>query len=226
MKIGAIIPTRGDRPQLLNFALRQLDRQTRKVDLISIVDDPPSNSMEKDITKRYRLGSERISDKVDVAFLIEDDDYYDPEYIFIMMEQWENHGKPEIFGIGTTFYYHLALRGFNQHLHSGRASAFCTMVTSEGLRKMRWPKDNYAFTDIELWKVLVGKTFMPSRPIAIGIKGHQNGTLFGGMGHSKNAKLYTNNDHDMSWFKKSVDEESYLFYGNISNIVGNKILLQ
>lgn len=227
MTIGALIPTRGDRMPMLNFALKQLDRQSRKVDFIAIVNDPPKNETVKDITWRYRTGAARmLENKVDVVFLIEDDDYYDQDYISKMMEHWENHGKPEIFGIGSTYYYHLGLRAYNQHLHSGRASAFSTMVTADGLKRMVWPKDNYAFTDIELWKQLKGRTFHPTKPIAIGMKGHQNGTLFGGMGHSNNMRLYTNNDSSMEWLRKHVDEESFVFYSNISNIVGNRIILQ
>lgn len=226
-KIGALIPTRGDRGPLLNFALRQLERQTKRVDHIEIVNDAPKSASQKDITWRYRVGLERMFAKgVETVFLIEDDDWYADNYIEKMLEQWTYLGQPEVFGLGDTYYYHLGLRGYNQHLHSGRASAFCTLITKAGAEKMRWPADTYAFTDIEIWKQLQGKTFLMARPIAIGMKGHQNGTLFGGMGHSNNKKLYTNRDENMEWLKRHVDEESFTFYSNIANIVGNKISLQ
>lgn len=226
MKIGVIIPTRGDRNQLLDFALKQLDKQTVKPDLIEIVNDKPTSG-DKDITKRYRIGFERIIAKgADVIFLIEDDDYYSPFYIETMMENWNKNGNPNIFGIGETIYYHLALRGYNKTAHAGRASAFTTMITKEGILNMIWPKDNYAFTDIEFWKHIQGKTFIPTGTLAIGIKGHKNGTVFGGMGHRANERLYTNRDEGLVWLKNNVDAESFVFYSNISNIVGNKISLQ
>ena len=123
MKIGILIPTRGDRKELLLYALRQMDRQTRKPDMIELVDDAPLNG-DKDITWRYRLGCERIFSKgADVVFLIEDDDWYSPDYIETMMNKWEESGKPGIFGIEETTYYHLGLRSFQHEVHKGRASA-------------------------------------------------------------------------------------------------------
>lgn len=216
MKIGALIPTRGDRPKLLNHAIEQMQNQTTKPDVIEIMNDTPIN-FDKDITWRYRIGCERILSKgVDIVFLIEDDDYYDCSYIETVFSAWNLAGRSEIFGIGETTYYHLGLRAWYHQSHKERASAFCTMITREGINKMKWPKDNYSFTDIEFWKQLKGKTFISERPIALGIKGHNEGSLFGGIGHNKQWGGYKNFDLDLSWLKHTINKEAFEFYKKIS----------
>jgi hypothetical protein len=217
MRIGILIPTRGDRPELLSFALNQMERQTRRPDTIEIVNDSPL-SQDKDITWRYRLGCERLlKNGADVILLIEDDDFYSEDYLDTMVTAWEKNGNSQIFGIGETTYYHLGLRSFYQQRHPERASAFCTMLTANGINKMKWPKDNYSFTDIEFWKNIPGKTFMPSKLIALGIKGHNSGSLFGGIGHNSQWGGYKQTDLEMTWLKNIVDNKAFEFYKNISD---------
>jgi hypothetical protein len=219
MKIGVLIPTRGDRPQMLDFAFRQLDRQTRKPDVIEIMDDAPVGTG-KDITWRYRIGCERILAKgVDVVFLIEDDDYYDANYIKLMMDEWEKANRPEIFGIGETSYYHLGLRSYYHQQHFERASAFSTMITPSGIMNMKWPKDDYSFTDIEFWKQLKGKTFIPFGTVALGIKGHKHGSLFGGIGHKDTWSGYRQKDPTLDWLRSHVDRDAFEFYKNIAVLI-------
>jgi len=214
MKVGVLIPTRGDRAELLEFALKQLKRQTRKPDIIQIVNDPPV-SQDKDITWRYRIGCERIfTQDVDVAILIEDDDWYDATYIERLVEEFEKAGKPEIFGIEETTYYHLGVKAYSEEVHKGRASAMSTLLTRAVL-DMQWPNDNYVFTDIEFWKKLKGKTVLFERLLSLGIK-HGIG-LTGGIGHNAKWGGYNKKDPDMEWLKKTVDEESFEFYKKLAD---------
>ena len=211
MKIGALIPTRGDRTELLNFALKQLERQTRKPDVIEIVDDSPI-SQDKDITWRYRIGCERIFAKgVDVVLLIEDDDWYDSTYVERMVDEWDKVGRPQIFGIGETTYYHLGIKAYNRQSHPARSSAMSTLLTNV---LFKWPHDNYVFTDIEFWKQLKGKTCIFEKILSLGIK-HGIG-LTGGIGHNRNWGGYNVKDPELNWLKNTVDEESFEFYKKIS----------
>jgi len=213
MKIGALIPTRGDRPELLKFALDQMSRQTRKPDIIQVVNDPPVNQ-NKDITWRYRIGCERIfKNDIDVVLLIEDDDWYDPTYIERMVSEWDKAGKPQIFGVGETTYYHLGIRAYNEEKHFGRASAMSTLLTRDVLG-IQWPNDNYVFTDVELWKKLKGSTCLFERLLSLGVK-HGIG-LTGGIGHNKQWAGYKQKDPELDWLKKTVDEKAFEFYKNIS----------
>ena len=59
MKLGVLIPTRGDRSKFLSQAKNLLSKQTLKPDEINIVDFKPSDE-KKDITKRYRIGCEQL----------------------------------------------------------------------------------------------------------------------------------------------------------------------
>ncbi len=214
MKIGVLTPTRGDRPKFLEFAFHQIKRQTVQPNFIELVDDVPVNPNVKDITFRYAKGSERLLKKgADVIFLIEDDDYYSVNYIETMLNEWNKAENPEIFGSGISYYYHLALKRYCYIKHYERASAFSTMITKEGLLKMKWPKDDYPFTDIELWKQLKGKTFVPDNILTIGIKGHNEGKLFGGIGH--NREWMSKYEKDENWLEKNVDNEAFEFYSTI-----------
>ena len=211
MKIAAIIPTRGDRPEFLNFAMFQLSRQSLQPDFIEVVNDPPTDH-NKDITKRYRLGTERAFTKgADVAFLIEDDDFYDKEYIKEMSSSWESFGRPSIFGIGETYYYHLSVKTLFHTKHPERASAFCTMV-DRTILNMRWPADKEPFTDVHMWRNMKGKTWIPPRILALGIK-HSLGKT-GGIGHDKNWMM-RHRKVDENWLKQVVDEEAFQFYKKI-----------
>jgi len=213
-RIGVIIPTRGDRPEFMAQALKLLERQTLQPSHVEIVTDVPVNQ-KKDITRRYRLGCERAFAKgMDVVIFIEDDDYYDSDYIRLMMEAWNAAGKPDVFGIGETTYYHLGLRNRNHQKHIDRASAFCTMIS----KLPTFPRDEESFTDIHIWKNSTNKkTCLFPKPIAIGIK-HGIG-LCGGIGHSKAMSGYRNPDPDLSWLRANVDPESFAFYESISNRV-------
>lgn len=214
MKIGVLIPTRGDRPELLNFAIRQMERQTRKPDVIELVNDAPLSG-DKDITWRYRIGCERIFAKgVDVVLLIEDDDWYDATYIERLVGEWEKAGKPGIFGIGNTTYYHLGIKAYNEEIHTGRASAMSTLLTKV-VQNIQWAKDNYVWTDIDLWKKIPGKTVMFERLLSLGVK-HGIG-LTGGIGHNAKWGGYKHKDPDMNWLMNTVDQEAFEFYKNMAS---------
>jgi hypothetical protein len=178
--IGAVIPTRGDRSIFLSRCLEMMYSQTMTIDLIHVVSEAPK-SEEKDITYRYKKGFEYLfKEGCEVVFLIEDDDFYAPNYIETMFHHWKLNGKPEAFGLGSTTYYHLQRKMYTTMMHPNRSSAFSTMVT-EAVLDMDFPADNEPFLDLEIWKQLDGKTFYVPKPICLGIK-HGVGAC-GGRGH-------------------------------------------
>lgn len=216
MKIGIIIPTRGDRTLFLDFAKKQIAKQLRKPNEIIIVDDPPLNN-KKDITYRYKLGIERaVAKGCDVMLFWEDDDWYHPDYIRWMIDEWEKKGKPKLFGIDETYYYHIGVDKYLYMKHHTRASAFCTLVTPEILTSFTWPDFTYPFVDLKLWRFFQhkGAVAVPFGKIirAIGIK-HGIG-LTGGGGHRKNFKW--SNHSGLQWFKDNVDKDAYEFYKKIA----------
>lgn len=221
MNVSVLIPTRGDRPHFLSNAVRLISDQTVQPAHIEIVDDVPADPAKKDITWRYRVGCERIlaaNPHTDVILFIEDDDWYHATYVETMCKGWDHAGRPDVYGIGDTTYYHLGLRAWQHQAHPNRASAMSTLLSASGVRSMRWPDDNYVFTDIEIWKKLVGRTFVPQNPLAIGIKGYKEGALFGGMGHNPNTAVYgRNQDPDLTWLCSKIDSVSYEFYKSVAD---------
>lgn len=209
MKIAVVIPTRGDRPMFVDHALRLVTQQTRPADFIVLVNDPPETG-EKDITLRYRIGLERAWEAgADVAFLMEDDDWYSPFYIGAMILEWEKRHRPPLFGIGYSIYYHIIREKIMRLEHIGRASAYNTMVT-RGL-DINFPADSDPFFDLHLWKYhRGGQTWSPERPLSLGIK-HGIG-LCGGKGHQMMSRYV---DPEYGFLQSTVDETSYFFYAEI-----------
>jgi len=218
VKIVALIPTRGNRGALLDNCKRMMAAQTQPLYGMVVVDDPPKNEHVKDITYRYRIGVERIYAQYpdfDAIALIEDDDWYAPNYLEEMTKAWIKADRPEIFGIASTIYYHLGLKSWNYQVHPNRASAFSTFIT-RAIESLDWPEDHISLLDLVLWDQLEGKTFYPKNYIAVGIK-HGIG-LTGGIGHDHMWRGYRGGqDPDLEWFKETLDPISYAFYAELAS---------
>lgn len=214
IKIGVLIPTRGDRKVFLKQAGKLLSRQTLMPDVIEVVDDEPLTN-DIDITYRYRIGCQRLFNKgCGVVIFWEDDDWYSRDYIAIMMDNWGKSGKPPIFGIGSTTYYHVLDLKYLTIAHKDRASAMATMVTNAVLN-VKWGRDNDAYTDVVIWKQLRGKTFLPPFPICLGIK-HNIG-MVGGGGHDTTNYTHYNQTDPNKAFLKSIVGPDFSFYNDILN---------
>jgi glycosyltransferase involved in cell wall biosynthesis len=215
MKVAVLIPTRGDRPRFLENCLRMINNQTRKPDHVLVVDDAPVNSS-KDITWRYRIGYDRLrGQNFDVIALIEDDDWYSPQYLEKMLLTWENAGRPHLFGTTYTIYYHIGVLGYFTMNHHQRSSAMNTLIKPD--LNFKWCPDDEPFTDLHLWKTIPGKLFTPEQLIGMGIK-HGVG-LCGGNSHSDRLHRYEKKyvgtpDPNREFLRSVVDEKSYSFYEN------------
>jgi glycosyltransferase involved in cell wall biosynthesis len=212
MRIGVIIPDRGDRPDFLNNCLRMLYSQTIKSEHLhlEIVNDTPLSD-QCDITWRYRTGYERLRDKnLDVIALIENDDWYAPNYLETMLNEWEKQGNPDLLGTSYTIYYHIRLFSYFTMHHSQRSSAMSTLIKPD--LNFEWCADNDPYSDIHLWKTLNGKIFVPQKHICLGIK-HGVGKL-GGRSHIDKLERYINSDLDKKFIKEIMDKESFKFYSN------------
>jgi len=188
-----------------------IDLQTVKPQEIRVADFPPKSDA-CDITRRYRLlYNSFYGQDFDVIFLIEDDDYYAPDYFEYMLTKWVEHGKPDIFGTNYTIYYHLKLQAYFTMHHEDRASAMNTMI-KPGLQ-FDWCPDDEPYTDLHLWRVCKGHVFHPSRHISLGIK-HGIG-LSGGHGHT--TRLHRFDTPDNGFLQANVDETTFKFYTTLRN---------
>jgi hypothetical protein len=213
MKIGVIIPDRGDRPQFLDNCIRMINNQSLKPDDVFVVGHTPI-SEKIDITFRYRIGYEYFRFKnYDVVFLIENDDWYSNDYFKIMIDAWKKNNKPNIFGTNYTIYYHLLLKAWKKMEHFSRASAMNTILKPD--LDFEWCSDYYAFTDLHLWSKIKGVTFTPEKIISLGIK-HGHG-LCGGHYHNDRLNRFVNDDVNFEFLKSTTDKTSFEFYNSIYN---------
>jgi hypothetical protein len=226
MKVGIIIPDRGDRPEFMRNCRRMLDVMKEYAAgndfLICIVNYYPFNE-KADITPRYRMGYDYFRGKgVDCILLIENDDWYSPDYISIMLDEWIKRGKPDMLGHTYTVYFHLKLQKHFTFHHFERSSAMNTLIKPD--LDLQWPADEDPYTDLFLWqqttlnhaagapRKFVGEVFTPHKHICLGIK-HGVG-LCGGANHTTKLHRYT---HENIKLIDVMDHESYKFYSNYFN---------
>jgi hypothetical protein len=209
MVLGVLIPDRGDRPEFLSNLFGMLSRQTIKPDHIDLVNFKPKGKG-TDLTERVRIGFESLKSKgCDVVFIMENDDFYAPEYIETMLFLWELNDEPDIFGTDRTIYYHIEKREYKILGHSGRSSLMNTLLSTKA--NIKWPKDSEVFLDINLWRQLKGKAVRIDKTISIGIK-HGVG-LCGGAGHDR--MEFDFKDPFLSYLRSKVDSDSFDFYRSL-----------
>ena len=111
-KVALITPTRGDRPLFKDQYWKIIENQTRKPDEVIVIDYPPISD-KKDLSARYRKGIKAAEEKgCNIALLWEDDDWYHPEYIEWILDQWEKNKHPDVLGVEETYYYHIKVNKF------------------------------------------------------------------------------------------------------------------
>lgn len=212
MKIAVIIPDRGDRPKFMLQCLRMLQSQTMQPDEL-IFADWPATSNECDITDRYRTCYERLNGKgFDFVLFMENDDWYSPEYIETMIHDWIESGKPDLMGIGYTYYYHIGIQKFIKFDHPRRASMMNTLMKCD--LKPNWPEDSYPYTDAYLWSrdknPDLKKVVVTGPIISLGIK-HGIGKS-GGEYHRTKLERYKDSDPDYAFLSTIIDKDSLNFY--------------
>lgn len=210
MRLAVLIPDRNDRPLFLQNCKRMLDAQTLKPDHIEIINDDPILDV-CDITYRYRIGYGRLRNKgFDLIALMENDDWYSPEYLSTMIHNWITHDRPAMLGTSYTIYYHIKIFAHFTFEHHSRSSAMSTMIVPD--LNFKWCEDSQPYTDMWLWNNVPGKRiiFTPQKHICMGIK-HGEG-LCGGQGHKDRLERYAHKDDSKIFLKTHLDTESFNFY--------------
>lgn len=217
MKIGILIPDRGDRPDFLKNCQRMIFSQTvwakEQVKHLRIkVIDFPATDERVDITKRYRVGYDEFRGAgLDVIAFMENDDWYAIDYLETMLKEWDKVGRPDLFGTNYVVYYHLKLRKYFTMRMEQRAMAMNTLIKPD--LTFAWPMDNDPFTDQWLWQGAIQnrKIFEPGHLIAVGMK-HGVGKC-GGYNHVSKLERYINDDN--GFLRNTLDDASYEFYNQV-----------
>lgn len=203
--------------------MRMMSKQTLQPYHIEIVNYPAKDN-NVDITPRYRRGYDNLRGKgFDLIAFIENDDWYSPDYLRMMVDAWKRFERPALFGTCYTIYYHIALKKYFTMEHSTRASAMNTLIKPD--MSFPWPVDLEPFLDMHLWEkrpnpIKTRIVFRPKKIISIGIKHGVGKTVAGGQ-HVIDEKVKrryinpdVNNDYPNGFLKTVMDPESFEFYSN------------
>lgn len=214
-RIAVIIPDRNDRPHFTANCIRQLEAQTLKPHILCHKNyDPESDDY--DITQRYRRGYEELSqrDDVDLIAFMENDDWYSADYLATMVKYWKSSGRPQVFGLNHSIYYHLRLGKWMKMQHPHRADNAQTLILPR--LEFDWCPDNEPFTDVHIWKKAIDKntgkrlqclTFSPPHPIHIGFK---HG--FGKCGTQSHTSRFNRFTQETQLLKETLDPDSLTFF--------------
>lgn len=216
MKVGVITATSGERPYLLKQCIYYVQRQTVKIDYHLILSGPET------LKEKYKEGLEKLKDKVDIVFFMEDDDYYPKNYIDKMLEFYDWANSPDIFGIKETWFYHPEIKAFWYYKNEkDEACAFQTCVRTNAINKIDWSLIDSVFVDAGLWRQLEGSTIEFGFPFSIGIKHGRGKTL--ASGHNKwffeeKSKLQSDKEYARftdTWLREQIkdDAEFYEVFG-------------
>jgi len=149
--------------------------------------------------------------EVDTVFIIEDDDYYTPYYLRVMVKKMKGF---ELIGQVCTVYYNPVVRCWMRNGNHHHASLFQTafqksvIPTFEEVCKRRTN-----FVDSHLFRVFAGSfktkvNLFDGRDLAIGIKGLPGRTGIG-MGHRAEIRMAP--DPDFAKLKELIGED-YKYY--------------
>lgn len=150
----------------------------------------------------------------DSVLFFEDDDYYAPQYIWVMDAVLKCNAS--IVGIERARYYYLPGPSFYRNANNRHASLAQTMISHKGVKTLREiiEHSDKPFIDIELWKAFVGSPEWSlfnddADPLFVGIKG-MPGRRGAGGGHLPN--LYRDRiDHGFETLRKwmPIDHKTY-----------------
>jgi hypothetical protein len=202
---ATITPTRGDRPELLDFCKHQLSRMTVKPDKSYFIDYKPF-SEKIDLVERVRSGvNQAKAEGFEYVFIVEDDDAYPADYF----ESFDI-GNYSFYGSEETTYYNLRSRTYSQFHHRLRSSLFITGFYIPALEGFNWHAPRNRFLDVSLWNHAEQQPKQFIKTGAVGIK-HNLG-LCAGKGHVMRG---ANTDDNLEKLKELTDADQFNFYSDL-----------
>lgn len=209
MRIAAITPTRGDeRTIFLNWCKHRVIQMG--YDHHYVIDFPPLSSDKVDLYQRIAIGVARAKENgFTHVSIIEDDDYYQRNYLEIVRKMLS--GGASLVGFGKTTYYHIFKRTYQQMTHTERSSLFTTSFHVDEF--VNFPVNPPGYFDIALWSSAKKRNRSINLMLdefALGIK-HGIG-LCGGNGHTMQMR---NKDINARYLSARIDKEAFDFYQSL-----------
>lgn len=207
MNVIALTPDRSDRPEFLNLCKWQMKRQTVPIEH-RIMDYHPESGM-CDLTQRVRRGCQQAKKEgIDYVIIIENDDYYPPNWIENVLDVLKSSPPVDLAGIPGTTYYNMSTESWRSIGHGSNSSLFCTTI-STSINPKAWPRDSMVSLDLHLWrgarrvhKLKTNFFDVTKRPI--GIK-HGVGKIV----TPSHRRLFRNRDLGFNYLRKITDKEYF-----------------
>ena len=219
-KIAVVTPTRGDRPQLLTAWRMMMKYQSVRPDKVYLIDREPTTEG-NDQRERVAEGVEMAKkDGMTHIIIMEDDDYYPPDYIEKVIGAWDDENI-----VGGYYYsiYHIPHRNrvvYNMDMNGIEAPP----LNSTAFTVKLWDsflESGYMNTkqnlDLELWKwareIRTKARYIHDPDLMISIK-HGIGKVAGG-NHAGIKEGYAVGDSKMKWLSNAVHPEIMKIYKRI-----------
>ena len=202
--IVLITPT-GGRKKQFKLCQQWMRNQTYKGDVTWIIVDDviPKTSISKKISnwniieinpkpawkggmntqsRNLKAGIDILKDIKDIeaVFIIEDDDYYSPNYLVEMLKRLKGFDAA---GEINTVYYHIPAKRYLECHNRRHSSLFQTVFTMQGVSVFK-NSLNTKFIDVEFWRNIKSKNLFYEGNLSVGIKGLQ-GRPGIGIGHKE-----------------------------------------
>lgn len=228
--ITLITPT-GDRHISFKICEQWMSRQTMPFKQWIVVDDgkTPTVPVQNQLYIRREpssKGHRSLADNIlaalphvtgDYIFIIEDDDYYRPNYIETLFKWLQ---RANIVGEAKAIYYNIKCRFFYQNQNKKHASLCNTAFSYKNILPLRKICETHNdFIDIKFWATAYGPKYLDNGATkhCIGIKG-MPGRVGIGSGHAN----FISNDPMFLKLKELIGED-YKIYQSLSSDVKGKL---
>lgn len=197
-KVHWIIVDDGETPQDLTFL--------RENWTLTIVRPEPFWKEGVNTQARNLIAGMTYVNKDAKLLVIEDDDYYDPNYLQ-MVDGWLN--KHDLVGECMSRYYNFATRKHRQLSNNQHASLSSTAMKADAIYAFeRELKPQVKFIDINLWRNFNGAKQLYPTKMVVGVKGLA-GRKGIGMGHSSEFNGQIDAHHEV--FKRWIGKQASLY---------------
>lgn len=142
---------------------------------------------------------------IDAIFIIEDDDYYKPQYLTEMVKRLQNYS---VAGETQTVYYNIPAQGGHRHKNDRHSSLFQTAFTPNMIPVFEKSCAS-KFIDIDFFKNATNVNLFEGFDLSVGIKG-QAGRAGIGYGHG-NGQKYPR-DIQFKWLTELIGEDIKYYY--------------
>lgn len=228
-----ITPT-GDRPESFALCEKWMVRQTFSGSLQWIVVDdgkiPTKVTMEQQYIRRspYR-GTKKLHTltvnlrealplcKGEKILIIEDDEWYHPNYLDVMSKRLDNH---KLVGAGMSRYYYIRKKTYRE-FPGYKHSCLCRTGFHKSLIKkvLFLCQDEDPFVDLRLWNSVQGMKEEPDIPLSIGLKG-MPGRIAASGGRTNTVGI---DDRSISKLKEWIGDDVKYYEPYFSRDDGSKI---